>query len=102
MQKVRLFVRQVGVPDQSLGVISAEDFNVELEYQYLSQGYTVIDSHYLGEVKNSNGANQGYRFALLLSRDEGDRVTAASKNEKAVDDVVSDAPKKVKAKSKDA
>jgi hypothetical protein len=101
MQKVRLFLRQVGVPDPNLSVISADDFNVELEYQYLSQGYVVADSHYLGEVKNSSGSNQGYRFALILVKDEGDRVVAVTKNEKAVDDVVSNPPKKVKAKSKE-
>jgi hypothetical protein len=102
MQKVRLFVRQVGIPDPSLDVISTDDFNQELEYQYLSQGYRVFDTAAMGDVRNSNNGVQGYRFGLWLVKDEGDRVQAASKSEKAVDDVIADAPKKVRAKSKDA
>lgn len=87
-QKVKLFMRQIGVPDQTLGVVSAEDAEEELEYRYLSQGYRLLSApSYLGDVRNSNNGVQGYRFAVWLAKEDG-QVRPASEDEDAVDNVI--------------
>ena len=70
MQSVKLVVRQVGIPNVALDIISEADLNEYIKYQLASQGYKLFDTHYLSEVKDANGSTQGYKFALWFTADE--------------------------------
>lgn len=88
MQKVKLFMRQVGAPDAALGVVSTEELETELEYKYMTQGYELFETHYLGEVRNEHGAI-GYKVLFVLVRGEENTeglVTAKAKRRESLKD----------------
>lgn len=66
MQKVKLFMRQVGNPDPALGIISTGELEADLE-KY--QDYEVFNTHYLGEVRNEHGV-VGYKVLFVLVKNE--------------------------------
>ncbi len=68
MQEVKLFVRFFGIPNPGMGVVSPEEAEDELEYKWLSQGFKVFSTHYMGEV-NPSGEVIGYKLLLVLVRD---------------------------------
>ena len=79
MQKVKLFMRQVGNPDPALGVISVGDLEDELE-KYTSQGFALFETHYLGEVRTDHGA-VGFKVLFVLVKDEETAEVAPKKRE---------------------
>lgn len=81
MQEVKVVVRQIGIPDVQLDVISPDDLNEYVAYQYTSQGYNLVGvPNYLGEVKNGNGNVVGWKFALWFARDEAATKVKAKKD----------------------
>lgn len=69
MQTIKLFMRAVGAPNAALGIVPMDTFEEELEYKYLSQGFTVLATHYLGEVMGDGGA-LGYKVMLVLQKED--------------------------------
>ena len=65
---IKIVVRQIGIPNPALDIISAEDTSEYLSYQY--PGYELGNSHYLGEVKDSQGSVQGYKMMFVLTKNE--------------------------------
>jgi hypothetical protein len=70
MQTIKLFMRAVGEPSAQLGIIPLDVFEEELEYKYLSQGFNILATHYLGEVKNEAGGAAGYKILLVLQKED--------------------------------
>lgn len=68
MQSIKVVVRQIGNPNPVWDVVSAQEASDYIEYQYGSQGYVLSNSHYLGEVKDGNGAVQGYKVMFILTK----------------------------------
>ena len=69
MQEIKLVMRQIGVPNgttaENGGVVSSQEVEAYLEYNYLSNGYKLQDSHYLGLA--DSGA--GYKMMFVLVKD---------------------------------
>ena len=76
MQSVKLVVRQIGIPNVALDIVSPEDASTYIEYQYGSKGYVLASSHYLGEVKDAQGSVQGYKVMFVLTKNEEVKVKA--------------------------
>lgn len=70
MQSLRVVVRQIGIPNKAAEIYSVAEVTEYIEYQYLSQGYTIQNSHYLGEVKSPRGEIQGYKMMFILTKNE--------------------------------
>jgi hypothetical protein len=70
MQSIKMLLRQVGSPSAGGDIISGEDLEEYVRFNYGAQGYELHSTHYLGEVKNDQGATQGYRVMLFLTKDE--------------------------------
>lgn len=70
MQSVRLLVRQIGISNSELNIISESELNEYIDYQFTSQGYELHSEHYLGDVRDGNGNIQGYKFALWFVKPE--------------------------------
>jgi hypothetical protein len=69
-------MRAVGEPHVGLGIVPMDVFEEELEYKYLSQGYTVLATHYLGEVRNDTGGVMGYKVMLVLQKEDTPKPAA--------------------------
>lgn len=97
MQSVRLLIRQIGISNPELNIISEPELNEYIDYQFTSQGYDLHSQHYLGDVKDGNGNIQGYKFALWFVKPS--EVVANYKNANTPD-IASDtsAPKSAKVK----
>lgn len=72
MQSIKMVMRQVGYPNKEFDVISPEDFSEYVAYQF--PDHKLDSSHYLGEVKNTNGSVIGYKMMLVLTKDEETRA----------------------------
>ena len=70
MQSIKIVVRQIGIPNVSADIYSAEDTSEYIQYQYGAKGYELKDSHYLGEVKGAEGSTVGYKVMFVLVKDE--------------------------------
>lgn len=70
MQSVKTVMRQVGVPNPELGVVSSQELEDHLEYNYLANGYVVQDSHYLGAVRDGSNNEVGYKILFVLVKEE--------------------------------
>ena len=72
MQEIKLVMRQIGVPNgvpaEEGGVVSSQDVEAHLEYNYLSNGYKVQASHYLGAAENG----MGYKVLFVLVKESPD------------------------------
>lgn len=70
MQSVKLYMRQVGNRNAEAGIISAADFEEEVEYKFTSKGYEMKGSHYLGDIRDSGGGSIGYKILVIFTKDE--------------------------------
>lgn len=72
MQEVKYFLRAIGTPSPTLGeaVVTAAEAEADLGYKYLSQGWTLNSTHYLGSVRDEKGNDAGYRVLHVLVREE--------------------------------
>lgn len=70
MQSVKFVLRQIGVPTPDGSVISGDDFKEYLEYNFLSDGYELKSEHFLGNVLDDKGSPIGYRFMVILVKNE--------------------------------
>ena len=70
MQSIKTILRQIGNPSAGGDVISGDDLEEYVKFNFGSQGYKLHSTHYLGEVKNDQGATQGFRVMLFLVKDE--------------------------------
>ena len=82
MQSVKLFMRAVG--DSAPGVVPVSELEDELEYKYLSHGYEVFETHYLGEVRNDTGNILGYKVLFVLVGSGEPREPAVAKKPKSL------------------
>jgi hypothetical protein len=87
MQSVKMFMRQVGTPNGAMGVVSVQEVEEELEYKYLSQGFEVFETHYLGEVRDENGNALGYKMMFVLTGGGEPREPAVAQKPKSLKDV---------------
>ena len=89
MQSVKVAIKNIGVPHAGLGVVSQEQLDQELQYNYLSQGYGLQNTHYLGAVPNADGTGiQGYKFAFVfVKNDPQDQTPVGSVGEPTSDGV---------------
>ena len=70
MQSVKFIMRQIGIPNGEAGVVSAAEFEEEVEYKFTSQGYEIHTAHYLGDVRDGSGNVLGYKELLIFVKDE--------------------------------
>jgi hypothetical protein len=63
-------MRQVGIPNAEAGVITAAAFEEEIEFRFTSNGYTLHDSHFLGDVRDASGNSLGYKMMMVFVKDE--------------------------------
>jgi hypothetical protein len=70
MQSVKYFLRTIGVPSKSMGIVSTEEAETELDYKYLSQGWKVQDTQYLGALRDEKGNDIGYRVFHVLVKEK--------------------------------
>ena len=79
MQSVKLFMRQIGVPNPSMGVVSAEEAESDLEFNYLSNGYKLFATHDLGSVRDASQNEVGYKLMFVVVKDEETPAVKAKK-----------------------
>lgn len=79
MQSVKVYVRQVGLQNKELDIVSAEDLSLEIEYKYTSVGYVLQSSSWLGEVKNGNGDTLGYKVGFVFVKEVDNPAEAKKK-----------------------
>ena len=79
MQTIKLFMRAVGGSNAALGIVPLDEFEDELEFKYLSQGYMVFQTHYLGEVRGEAGNVLGYKVLLILQKEDVPNKPAVAK-----------------------
>ena len=70
MQKVKYFLGTIGTPNPEQGVKSAEQVESDLGFKYLSDGWEVQSSHYLGAIRDQTGNDIGYRILHVLVKEE--------------------------------
>lgn len=72
MQEVKYFLRAIGTPSPNgdNGVVSPDEAEADLGYKYLSQGWTLNSTHYLGSIRDDKGNDAGYRVLHVLVREE--------------------------------
>jgi len=69
-------MRAVGAPNAALGIVPMDTFEEELEYKYLSQGFNVLATHYLGEVRSDSGGALGYKVMLVLQKEDAPKTAS--------------------------
>ena len=75
MQSVKYFLRTFGDASKSEDVIPASKAEEDLNYNYLSQGYVIESSHYLGSLRDKEGNEIGYKiFHVLVKEEEAKKV----------------------------
>ncbi len=80
MQKVKYFLGTVGSENPSLGVKSAEQVEADLGFKYLSDGWMVESSHYLGAIRDDVGNDIGYKiFHVLVKEEDGAKAAKTAK-----------------------
>lgn len=70
MQSVKPYMRQIGIPNGEVGVISAAEFEEEIEYKFTAKGYEVHSTHYLGDVRDGSGNTLGYKVLMIFVKDD--------------------------------
>lgn len=76
MQSVRTVVKNIGNPNPALQVVSPQQADQEIQYNYTSQGYVLHSTHYLGAVPTADGgAIQGYKFAYIFVKNDSEDPT---------------------------
>jgi hypothetical protein len=66
MQSVKLFMRQVG---SGVGVVPVSEVEDEVERKFTAQGYSLFETHYLGEVRGDNGEVLGFKVLFVFVKD---------------------------------
>ena len=74
MQKVKYFLGTFGIENVNFGVKSAEQVEADLGFKYLSDGWAVESSHYLGAVRDQVGNDIGYKILHVLVKEEEAKV----------------------------
>lgn len=73
MQEVKYFLRAIGDPaadpQGTYGISSPNDAETELGYKYLSDGWTIESTQYLGSIRDDKGSEIGYRIFHVLVRE---------------------------------
>lgn len=71
--EVKYFLRAIGNPaadpNGTHGIVSASDAETEIGYKYLSDGWKIESSHYLGAIRDDKNGEIGYRIFHVLVRD---------------------------------
>lgn len=82
MQSLKIVMRAVGTPTTDGSVVSGSDAEEYIQYQYLSKGYTIQSTQYLGPVKSKEGTDEGYRLLFVLVKDEASHASVAAEDKK--------------------
>jgi len=70
MQTVRYFVRAIGDKGQGMGIVSAKEAEDDLNYNYLSTGFAIQSTQYLGAMRDQQGNEVAYRLLHVLVKEE--------------------------------
>lgn len=70
MQTVRYFVRAIGDKGQGMGIVSAKEAEDDLNYNYLSTGFEIQSTQYLGAMRDQQGNEVAYRLLHVLVKSE--------------------------------
>ena len=76
MQSVKMLLRQVGNPTGDGQIISSQELEEYIKFNFTSNGYEVNSTHYLGEVKDHEGNTQGYKVLLWFAKNEAEAKQA--------------------------
>lgn len=91
-QQTKTFIATIGPASTPDGTMTPAEFDSTLYQKYLSVGYTVLISHYVGEHKGEDGRIQGVRILVILVRDYEDKKSEpdkeVAKKEKVEQEVV--------------
>lgn len=68
MQTVKYLMRQVGIPNPETGVISVEDFEAYLKFQFLDDGFEVHTATM--QPLMHEGRTVGDRVSMVLVKNE--------------------------------
>ena len=79
MQKVKYYLGTIGAVNPEQGIRSAEQVEADLGFKYLSDGWRIESSHYLGAIRDTTGNDIGYRIFHVLVQEE---VVAEAKAKK--------------------
>lgn len=69
MQEVKFVLRQVGVPNPQLNIISIEELSEYIAFNLTSQGFKLFSTDFLGNVAGDAGAVQGYKYGLWFTKE---------------------------------
>jgi|SRR5690348_7357550 len=81
-QQTKTFIATIGPASTPDGTMTPAEFDSTLYQKYLSVGYTVLISHYVGEHKGEDGRIQGVRILVILVRDYEDKKPAKEPEKK--------------------
>lgn len=70
MQSVKYFLRAIGDASKGMGIVSSQDAENDLTYNYLSQGFVIQSTSFVGTIKDQEGNDAGYRVMHVLVKDE--------------------------------
>lgn len=70
MQSVKYFLGTFGTPNPEFGVTSAQEVEDRLRSQYLSNGWSIQSTQYVGAMKDTTGAEIGYRILHVLVKED--------------------------------
>ena len=70
MQSVRYFLRAIGDTSKGAGIVTASQAEDDLNYNYLSQGFNLFSTQYVGAMKDGEGNEVAYRVLHVLVKDE--------------------------------
>ena len=72
MQQVKYFLRAIGKPSPTVdeSVVTSSDAETDLAFNYLSQGWTIQSTHYVGGLRDAANNDIAYRILHVLVREE--------------------------------
>lgn len=70
MQSVKYFLGSFGIPNPEFGVEPSENIENKLRSQYLSQGWSILSTHFVGAMRDANGHEIGYRILHVLVKED--------------------------------
>jgi len=79
MQSVKLVMRQIGVPNPANEIVSSQELEEHIEFNYTSNGYGIQSTHYLGAVRDVSGNEVGYKILFVLVKNEEDLPAVKAK-----------------------
>lgn len=85
MQEVKYFLRAIGDvskdPTKALGIVSAADAESDLGYNYLSKGWKIQGTHYVGAIRDDKGNEFAYRLMHILVREDYEPAVVEASSE---------------------